>query len=106
VWVGFVKLKEYKDAIEDERARSGDDMETIMARLRDPHLTTGCVLHCYDDGDEDVYVRVDRRVYPKFKRRLEGIQPGYHVIHVVARKSKNTFGASLYVKELTVIDPE
>lgn len=105
-FLGLVKLKEYKDAIEDERARTGDDLNVIMARLRDPHLATGCVLHCYDDADEDVYVRVDRRVYPKFKRMLESIETDHHVILAIARKSRNSFGASIYVKELYVIDPE
>lgn len=105
-FLGLVKLKEYKDFIEDERARSGDDLDVIMARMRDPHLPTGCVLHCYDDGDEDVYVRVDRRIYPKFKRMLESIVTDRHVILAIARKSRNSFGASLYVKELFVIDPE
>jgi DNA polymerase-3 subunit alpha len=106
VWMGIVKLKEYKDFIEDERARTGDDIAEIKRRMRDPHLPTGCVLHCYDDGDEDVYVRVDRRVYPRFRRILESIQLDYHIIVAVARKSRNSFGASIYVKELYVIDPE
>jgi hypothetical protein len=74
--------------------------------MKDPHLPTGCVLHCYDDGDEDVYVRVDRRVYPRFKRILESIVLNRHVILTIARKSRNSFGASIYVKELFVLDPE
>lgn len=106
VWTGFVKLKEYKDFVEDERARTGDDLATIKKRMRDPHLTTSCVLHAYDDGDEDVYVRVTRQLYPRLKGMLEKLQVGKHVIHVLARKSKNSFGASLYVKEMWVIDPD
>jgi DNA polymerase-3 subunit alpha len=106
VFLGMVKLKEYKDWIEDERARTGDDLDAIKERMRYPNLPTGCVLHCYDDNDEDVYVRVDRRVYPKFKRALEGIVLDYHAILVVARKSRNSFGASIYVKQLWVIDPD
>jgi DNA polymerase-3 subunit alpha len=106
VFVGLVKLKEYKDWIEDERARTGDDPEDIKRRMRNPHLPTGCVLHCFDDGDEDVYVRIDRMVYPKFKDALEGLRIGHDIILAVARKSRNSFGASIYVKELYVIDPE
>lgn len=106
IWTGFVKLKEYKDFVEDERARTGDDLDTIKRRMRDPHLTTSCVLHCYDDGDEDVYVRVTRQIYPRFKRLLERLEVGKHVIWVLARKSKNSFGASIYVKDIQVIDPD
>lgn len=106
VFLGMVKQKEYKDWIEDERARTGDDLESIKARMRDPHLPTGCVLHCFDEGDEDVYVRIDRRVYNKFKDGLEMIVPDRHVILVVARKSRNSFGASIYVKQMQIIDPE
>lgn len=106
VFLGMVKLKEYKDWIEDERARTGDSLEDIRSRMKDPHLPTGVVLHCYDDGDEDVYVRIDRRVYRQFKQGVERIRPGRDLILVVARKSRNSFGASVYVKQLHVIDPE
>jgi hypothetical protein len=37
---------------------------------------------------------------------LEKLLVGKHVIHVTARKSKNSFGASLYVKQMWVIDPD
>jgi DNA polymerase III subunit alpha len=106
VWTGFVRLKEFKDYIEDERARTGDDLDEIKARMKDPHLPTGCVLHCYDDGDEDVYVRVHRRTYPKFKRDLEDINPDHHVILAVGKKSMNSFGASIYVDRLYYFDPQ
>lgn len=106
VWTGLVRLKEFKDFIEDERARTGDDLEAIKARMKSPHLPTGCVLHCYDDGDEDVYVRVHRTLYPKFKRDLEDIQPDNHVILIVGKKSRNSFGASIYVDRLYYFDPQ
>lgn len=105
VWTGLVRKKEFKDFIEDERARSGDDLEVIKARMKDPHLPTGCVLHCYDEGDEDVYVRVHRTLYPRFKRDLERIQTDHHIIHVIGKKSRNSFGASIYVDQLSYLDP-
>jgi hypothetical protein len=105
-WIGFVKLKEYKDFIEDERARSGKDVDTIRAEMKRPDLPTSCVLHCYDDEDEDVYVRVTRFDYPQFKEALASLQIGRDVIWVEARKSNGGFGASIYVKKLIVIDPE
>lgn len=106
VWIGIVRLKEFKDYVEDERARSGKDPDAIRAEMWRPDLPTSCVLHCGDDGDEDVYVRIKRQDYPKFKAGLERIRVGRDVIYVRARKSTNSFGASLYVHDLLIIDPE
>ena len=106
IWIGIPRVKEYKDYIEDERSRSGKDVEEIKAEMWRPDLPTSCVLHCGDDGDEDVYVRVKRYDYPMFKQGLERIRLGQDVIWVRAVKSQNSFGASLYVKELHIIDPE
>lgn len=106
VWIGKVKLKEMKDVFEDERARTGDDLETIKRRIKRPDLPTSCVLHCYDDGEEDVYLRITRYDYPKFKHGLEELEVNGDVVHAVARRSRGGFGASLYVEQLVVIDPD
>jgi DNA polymerase-3 subunit alpha len=106
VWYGLVRLKEYKDFIEDERARTGDDLDEIKARMQDPHLPTGCVMHCYDDGDEDVYVRIHRKIFPRFRRDLEAIRLDYSIICAIAKKSRNSFGASIYVDKLYFFDPQ
>lgn len=106
IWVGMVKLKEYKDVFEDERARTGDSLEEIKKRIKDPHLPTSCVLHCYDDGDEDVYLRVSRQQYPKLLAGLEKIRLNQDVVYAVAKRSRGGFGASLYVDRIVVIDPE
>lgn len=105
VWIGKARLIEYKDFIEDERARSGDDIEVIKARMRDPHLPTGAVIHAYDDGDEDVYLRVHRTIYRRFKNDLAAIRPDYHLICGIGRKSWNSFGASVYLDKLYYLDP-
>jgi DNA polymerase-3 subunit alpha len=104
-WAGFVRLKEYKDFIEDERARSGKDVDTIRAEMKRPDLGTSVVMHCFDDGDEDVYVRITRFDYPKWKQALAAIVLERDVVYVVARKSNGGFGASIYVQNLYVIDP-
>jgi Zierdtviridae DNA polymerase len=106
VWVGMVKLKEYKDVFEDERARTGDDLDAIKARIKRPDLPTSCVLHAYDDAGEDVYVRFTRYDYPQFKSGLEGLREDQDVVWVLARKSKGGFGASIFAKKMVVIDPE
>jgi DNA polymerase-3 subunit alpha len=105
-YVGMVKLKEYKGYLEDERARTGEDLDVIRARMKRPDLDTSCVLHSYDDAGEDVYVRVTRFDFPKFRKALEELRVDQDVIWVEARKSKGGFGASIYVKRLIVIDPE
>jgi len=73
--------------------------------MKHPDLPTGCVLHCYDDGDEDVYVRIHRTAYPRFRGDLEAIIPDHHIILVVAKKSRNSFGASIYVDKLYYFEP-
>jgi DNA polymerase-3 subunit alpha len=105
-WVGMVKLKEYKDVLEDERQRTGEDLDVIRKRLKRPELATSCTLWSYDDGGEDVYVRITRFDFPKFRKALEELRVDQDVIWVEARKSKGGFGASVYVKRLIVIDPE
>lgn len=106
IWMGIAKLKEYKDAIEDERARSGRDPEEIKKEMKRPDLVTSCVLHCFDDGEEDVYVRITRFLYPKLRRHLEGLRINHDLVYVKARKSNGGFGASLYVDDMVIIDPE
>lgn len=105
IWIGMVRLKEYKDIFEDERARSGRDLDDIKRSIDRPDLPTSCVLHAYDDGDEDVYVRVTRYNYPKLRKALERIRVGVDVIYVKAKKSKGGFGASLYADQIVVVDP-
>lgn len=106
VWLGRAKLKEYKDAIEDERARSGKEIEQIKAEMKDSHLVTSCVLHCYDDGEEDVYLRVSRHKYPQLAAGLEKIRVDHDVVWALCKRSRGGFGASLYVEKIVVIDPD
>jgi DNA polymerase-3 subunit alpha len=106
VWLGRVRLKEMKDYVEDERARSGRSPEEIRATMDRPDLPTSCVLHAYDDGFEDVYLRITRFDYPKFKAGIEALQANADVVHIVARKSRGGFGASLYVERMAIVDPD
>lgn len=103
VWMGFAKKREYKDLIEDERARSGDSVAEIRARVKDPDLAKSCVLHGYDDGNEDVYLRFSRWKYPEFAEALEDINLDTDMLIIGGIKKKG-FGISIQVKELYVID--
>lgn len=105
VWVGMVKLKEYKDAIEDERARSGKTLEEIKADMKRPDLAANAVLHAYDDAGEDVYVRINRFAFPRFKEQLERLRLNEDVIWCYGKKSRGGFGASIYIDKMVTIDP-
>lgn len=102
IWMGIARNKEYKDYIEDQRARTGDSLDEIMARMKDPHLTKSCVLHCYDDGEEEVYVRFNRWAFPKFQSAIEGIDPDSDII-IVTGKKREDFGISLHATGMIVI---
>lgn len=105
VFWGMVRLIEYKDIAEDERAKTGDEMEDILKRIKGPDKLKSCVLHCYDAGDEDVYLRFSRWDYPRFARQLASVRPGRDVVIAVGQK-RNGFGVSLQTKRLFVVDPE
>lgn len=104
-WIGLVRSINYQNYVENQRTRTGDDEETILARMKDPHLVDSCVLRCYDDGEEDVYVRFNRWQFPKFKQALESITINNDIIIVHGRKRED-FGVSLHATAMTIIDPE
>jgi len=103
-WVGFVRSREYKDVIEDQRARTGESKEEITRSLKRPDQSRFATLHCYDDGEEDVYLRFHRMyAYPKFARVLESLEMGDVVIaHGVKKRS---FGVAIYVDRMQVLNP-
>ena len=103
-WMGIVKSREYKDYIEDQRARTGDSLEEIKAGMKDPHLTKSCTLHCYDDGEDEVYIRFNRWAFPKFQAAIESIDINEDII-IVTGKKKAAFGISLHATGMVVIVP-
>lgn len=105
-WMGVVRKIEYKDLIEDERAQTGDSVEDILKRTRDPHLLKSCTLHCYDDGDDEVYLRLNRWDFPRFKERVESIVPGEDVVVCTGLKRRGGFGVSLAVRSLIVLQQQ
>jgi Zierdtviridae DNA polymerase len=106
IFLGMVKTKQYKDWVEDERARTGDSPIDIRKRMDSPNLTTTAILQCYDDRDEDVYLRVSRKIYPKFKKAIEDIHLDRSIIIAIAKRSPNSYGASAYLQQLYVIESE
>lgn len=104
-WVGFVKARNYQDYVENQRSRTGEEVQDIIARMKERDKVTSCVLHAYDDGDEDVYLRFNRFIFPKFKRALEGLRIGHDLVIVQGLK-KHGFGLALHVQKLQVLDPD
>lgn len=105
VWWGVVRLAEYKDLLEDERARTGKEIEDIKKSIKSPGKVKSCTLHAYDAGDEDVYLRFNRWKFPRFRSQLAAIRPEQDVVVAVGRKRAG-FGVSIQVERLFVIDPE
>ena len=105
IYIGLVKAREYQDIVENIHSRTGEELDDIERNLKDPDKRKYCVLQCYDGGQEEVYVRFNRYVFQKFRRRLESVNVGKDAIIVVGRKTPG-FGNSIAVEELYVIDPE
>lgn len=105
VYVGIPFKRNPQDVIEDERARTGDDYETIRKRMKDPHLSKKMVLTCMDDSDNLVFVRFWRQSFPKFEKAAWSINLGHDVI-VVDGVKKGGFGTGVHVRKLWVVDPD
>jgi DNA polymerase-3 subunit alpha len=105
VWIGVAKLVEYKDLIEDQRARFGTSEAEIIASVKKPEYRKWATVHGIDDGDEEVYLRINRFNYPRFQQGLELIRTNHDIILVMGTK-KRGFGNSVQVNEMLVIDPD
>lgn len=105
VYVGIPVSRNPQDVIEDERARTGDDLDVIKARMKDPHLSKKMVITCMDDSDTNVYVRFWRQSFPKFEKAAWSIQLDHDVI-IVQGVKRGGFGTGIHVKKLWVIDPD
>ena len=105
VWMGIPQHIEYKDLVEDERARSGREVSEILATTKDPHLLKSCVVKCIDDGDDEVYVRFNRWRFPEFKERLEDLRVGKDALIVKGFK-RGGFGVSIQAQKIWAIELE
>ncbi len=105
VYMGMVRRVEYKDIAEDERSRSGKEMEQILAELYRPDLLKRATLHCYDATDEEVYLRINRFRFPALVRTLETIRANHDVVVCVGNRIAG-FGTPVMVDKIFVIDPD
>lgn len=104
VWMGIPRKKNYQDYVENQRTRTGREIDEIIANMKDPHLVKSCVVQCYDDDTEDVYVRFNRWTFPKFEAALEDLKVDNDIVIVTGRK-RDDFGVSIHVQDIIIIDP-
>lgn len=104
IWVGIPLSKEYKDIVEDERARTDKDTEEILASIKDPHLTKLCVIKCIDDGEEDVHCRINRWAFPRFADRLEDLRTNGKDVLIVAGRKRDGFGTNIIVDDMWALE--
>lgn len=108
VFIGIPIKRDPRDVIEDERMSSGEDYETIRARLDQPDLNKRMTLHCIDGTDRVVYARFNRFHFPKFEKGLWALNLNSDVVVLrgLRRQGQGFTGTSIYVRDIWVIDPD
>jgi DNA polymerase III subunit alpha len=104
VYAGIVRRVEIKDIIEDEHSITGRDIEEIKADLKRPDLAKRATIHMYDEGDELIFARINRWVFPELLRTIESIRVNSDVV-VIAGNRVSGFGTPVRVRKIWVIDP-
>jgi DNA polymerase-3 subunit alpha len=104
VFVGIPDYRNPQDVVEDERARTGEDYNTILARMDRPDLAKKMAVHCVDDSDTSVYLRFSRYKFPKFAKGLWSIDLNHDVV-IVSGLKRGGFGTSVHVDRMWIIDP-
>jgi DNA polymerase-3 subunit alpha len=104
VFIGIPNMRNPQDVVEDERARTGQTYEEIIATMDRPDLVKKMAMQCYDDSDKTVYLRFSRYKFPQFEKGLWSINLDHDVVLVRGVK-RGGFGTSIHVSWLAVIDP-
>lgn len=105
VWLGVPTSRDPRDVIEDERGRTGESTEEILARFKDPHLTKRMVVQALDETDEPVFLRWNRWDFPTFEKAIWDMKLDHDVVLVRGVKRRG-FGTSINVKNMWVLSPD
>jgi hypothetical protein len=105
IYAGIVKQRNYQDAVENRRSRTGEEAADILATLSHPELLEYCSLRCYDTTDEEVYLRINRFKFPDLKRIIERIRVDHDVVVAVGNRIAG-FGTPVMASMIYVIDPD
>jgi hypothetical protein len=105
VYVGIVRERAYQDAAENIRSRSGEEMEDILKAMKRPDLLKYCSLRCFDETDEEIYVRINRFNFPRMRRWVDSIQVNHDVVVCQGNRIAG-FGTPIMADRIWVIDPD
>ena len=105
VWLGIPRWRNPQDVVEDERARTGEDFETIRKRMKRPDLIKKMAVECIDDSDRTVFLRFSRFRFPEFEKALWNMRMGHDMVLVRGVK-RGGFGTSVHVENMWVIEPD
>jgi hypothetical protein len=104
VWIGIPQARNPQDVVEDERARTGVDMETIRKKMRRPDLVKKMAVVAVDDSDETVYLRFSRWTFPKFEKPLWDLKLGKDIVLVRGKRLSMVMGRNVQVEQMWVIE--
>jgi DNA polymerase-3 subunit alpha len=105
VYAGIVKARIYQDVVENIHSRTGNDLDEIVKTLKYPDLRKYCTLQCIGQGLEEVYIRINRFNFERFRARLESIEVMHDVVVVEGYKNSG-FGNSIAIRDMWVVDPD
>lgn len=105
VYMGLAREVNYQDAVENRRSRTGEEVEDILKTLKRPDLLEYCSIRCYDESDEEVYLRVNRFKFPELKRKIVGVHTNHDVLICEGQRIAG-FGTPVMVDRIWVVDPD
>ena len=102
VILGRLKNRNLQDMFENHRSRTGDELDP--STVKDPHLKDSVTLYL-EDVAGTLTVKVNRRIYPKFKAMIWDAKIGHD--YVLASVFKYPFlGKTIHIDNMWVIDPD
>lgn len=102
VILGRLKNRNLQDMFENHRSRTGDELDP--STVKDPHLKDSVTLYLEDTAGT-LTVKVNRRIYPKFKAMIWDAKIGHD--YVLARVFKYPFlGKTIHIDHMWVINPD
>lgn len=108
VFIGIPVHRNPQDVLEDERARTGLDIEECRKRLKikEGDNVKKMAVVAIDDSDETVYLRFPRRTFLSFEKALWKMDLEHDVVLVKGKRLSKVMGRNIIVEDLWVIDPD